>query len=152
MHVDFGYAMVALGEGILGKPLARVKGTQMRKSGYPQLSVAMDSHGDIFLYKEAGFLDRPGNEKFIAGRVTENKSFNDVFKDFINNKHTIDLEYNDDRFMDSYDHLITLLVNQAESDIEIGIPFELGPIKLRNKHYYGINTDLSNNWYKDESN
>ena len=152
LHVDFGYAMMALGEGILGKPLARVKGTEMRKSGYPQLSVAMDSHGDIFLHKEAGFLDRPGNKKFIAGRVTENKSFSNVFEEFINNKHTIDLDHDDDRFMDSYDHLVTLLVNQAESDINVGIPFESGPIKLRNKHYYGTNTDLSNNWYKDESN
>ena len=152
MHVDFGYAMVAFVDGVLGKPLARVKGEQMRKSGYPQLSVAMDSHGDIFLHKEAGFLDRPGNEKFIAGRVTENKSFSDVFKDFINNKHVIDLEHNDDRFMDSYDHLITLLVNQAESDINVGIPFELGPVKSRNKHHYGLNTDLSNNWYQDETN
>ena len=152
MHVDFGYAMVALGEGILGKPLARVKGTEMRKSGYPQLSVAMDSHGDIFLYKEAGFLDRPGNKKFIAGRVDENKTFSNVFEEFINKKHAIDLDHNDDRFMDSYDHLITLLVNQAESDINIDIPFELGPVKLRSKHYYGTNTDLSNNWYKDESN
>ena len=54
--------------------------------------------------------------------------------------------------MDSYDHLLTLLVNQAEEDTNEGIPFELGPIKLRNKKYYGNNTDLSNNWYKDESN
>ena len=152
MHVDFGYAMVALGEGILGKPLARVKGTEMRKSGYPQLSVAMDSHGDIFLYKEAGFLDRPGNKKFIVGRVNENKTFSNVFEEFINKKHVIDLDHNDDRFMDSYDHLITLLVNQAEADINIDIPFELGPVKLRSKHHYGTNTDLSNNWYKDESN
>ena len=58
----------------------------------------------------------------------------------------------DDRFMDSYDHLVTLLINQAEKDSNIGIPFELGPIKLRNKHYYGENTNLSNNWYQDESN
>ncbi len=152
VHVDFGYAMVSLSEGILGKPLARIKGTQMRKSGYPQLSVAMDSHGDIFLYKEAGFLDRPGNKKFIAGRITENKNIEDVFKEFINKKHIVNLEENDDRFMDSYDHLITLLVNQAESDINTGIPFELGPVKLRSKHYYGTNTKLSNHWYKDESN
>ena len=152
LHVDFGYAMMALGEGILGKPLARVKGTEMRKSGYPQLSVAMDSYGDIFLHKEAGFLDRPGNKKFIAGRVTEETSFSNVFEEFINNKHIIDLDHNDDRFMDSYDHLITLLVNQAESDTNTDIPFELGPIKLRSKHHYGINTDLSNHWYKDESN
>ena len=144
--------MMALGEGILGKPLARVKGTEMRKSGYPQLSVAMDSHGDIFLHKEAGFLDRPGNDKFIAGRITEDNSIEDVFKEFINNKQIIDLHHDDDRFMDSYDHLITLLINQAESDINLGIPFETGPIKLRSKHHYGSNTDLSNNWYKDETN
>ena len=152
LHVDFGYAMMALGEGILGKPLARVKGEEMRKSGYPQLSVAMDSHGDIFLHKEAGFLDRPGNKKFIAGRVTEKNTFNNVFEEFINNKHTIDLDHDDDRFMDSYDHLITLLVNQAEFDINVGIPFELGPVKLRSKHHYGVNTNLSNHWYQDEKN
>ena len=144
--------MMALGEGILGKPLARVKGTEMRKSGYPQLSVAMDSHGDIFLHKEAGFLDRPGNKKFIAGRVSKDNPIEDVFKNFIENKKIIDLSTDDDRFMDSYDHLVTLLVNQAEKDSEVGIPFELGPVKLRSKHYYGKNTDLSNNWYKDESN
>tara|TARA_R110001583_G_scaffold51507_2_gene160888 strand:- start:1264 stop:2808 length:1545 start_codon:yes stop_codon:yes gene_type:complete len=152
LHVDFGYAMMALGEGILGKPLARVKGTEMRKSGYPQLSVAMDSHGDIFLHKEAGFLDRPGNKKFIAGRVSKNNSIEDVFKNFIEDKKIIDLSTDDDRFMDSYDHLITLLVNQAEKDSNIGIPFELGPVKLRSKNHYGKNTNLSNNWYKDESN
>jgi len=152
LHVDFGYAMMALGEGILGKPLARVKGTEMRKSGYPQLSVAMDSHGDIFLHKEAGFLDRPGNKKFIAGRITDKKTFNNIFEEFINNKTVIDLEHDDDRFMDSYDHLITLLVNQAESDINIDIPFELGPVKLRSKHHYGVNTNLSNHWYQDEKN
>ena len=54
--------------------------------------------------------------------------------------------------MDSYDHLITLLVNQAESDINVGIPFELGPVKLRSKHHYGVNTNLSNHWYQDEKN
>ena len=51
IHVDFGYAMVALGDGILGKPLARVSGKEMRKSGYPQMSVAIDSLGDVFLYR-----------------------------------------------------------------------------------------------------
>ena len=39
----------------------------MSPSGYPQLSVAVDSLGDVFLYREAGFLDRPGNDKFKAG-------------------------------------------------------------------------------------
>ena len=52
-----------------------VRGTDMRKSAYPQVSVAVDSYGDVFLYREAGFLDRPGNDKFILGRISEDKSF-----------------------------------------------------------------------------
>ena len=39
---------------------------QMRKSGYPQMSVAIDSLGDVFLYREAGFLDRPWQSKVCS--------------------------------------------------------------------------------------
>jgi hypothetical protein len=103
IHVDFGYAMVALGDGVLGKPLARVTGEQMRKSGYPQMSVAIDSLGDVF----------------------------------------VDRNDSDCRFMDSYDHLMTLLVNQTESDMEIGIQ---SPVRIEKEEQEG---QISNNWYKD---
>ncbi len=152
LHVDFGYAMVALGEGILGKPLARVNGVQMRKSGFPQLSVAIDSAGDVFLYREAGFLDRPGNKKFIAGRITKGQTLESILKQFVENKETADLVVDDSRFMDSYDHLITLLVNQAEDDKNFRIPFEKGPIKVRSSNFNDLNVQLSNNWYRDEKN
>jgi len=151
LHVDFGYAMVALGDGILGKPLARVSGKQMRASGYPQMSVAVDSSGDTFLYSEAGFYNRPGNSKFIAGRITHEKSIENVLKEFVENGNIVDREDTDCRFMDSYDHLMTILVNQAEDDKNFGIPFNLGPVKVRlsesnskQKQY-----NISNNWYKD---
>jgi len=152
LHVDFGYAMVALGEGVLGKPLARVNGTQMRKSGFPQLSVAIDSAGDVFLYREAGFLDRPGNDKFIAGRITDDETLESVLKKFVDSKHVTDLEIDDSRFMDSYDHLITLLVNQAEQDMDFRIPFEKGPVKVRSSNVNELSVQLSNNWYRDEKN
>jgi len=142
IHVDFGYAMVALGDGVLGKPLARVTGEQMRKSGYPQMSVAIDSLGDIFLYREAGFLDRPGNQKFVAGRIGE-KSLENTLKDFIDNKVQVDRKESDSRFMDSYDHLMTLLVNQTESDMNIGIK---SPVRIEREKQEG---QISNNWYKD---
>ena len=45
--------MVALGDGVLGKPLKGDMVQQMRKSGYPQMSVAIDSLGDVFLYRES---------------------------------------------------------------------------------------------------
>ena len=152
LHVDFGYAMVALGEGVLGKPLARVNGTQMRKSGFPQLSVAIDSAGDVFLYREAGFLDRPGNDKFIAGRISDDETLESVLKGFVDDKETADLVIDDSRFMDSYDHLITLLVNQAEEDKNFRIPFEKGPVKVRSSNINELNVQLSNNWYRDEKN
>ncbi len=143
MHVDFGYAMVALGEGILGKPLARVTGKKMRKSGYPQMSVAVDSLGDVFLYREAGFLDRPGNDKFKAGRITDDKPIENVISEYVENKVEVDRDENDCRFMDSYDHLMTLLVNQTESDMEGGI---LSPVRIEKDRIEG---QISNNWYKD---
>jgi len=150
LHVDFGYAMVALGDGVLGKPLARVNGKSMRKSGFPQLSVAIDSVGDIFLYREAGFKDRPGNDKFIAGRIEDNKPLDSVLKNFVESKHIANLEIDDSRFMDSYDHLITMLVNQAEDDKNFKLPFDLGPVKVRVSNPSELNVNLSNNWYRDE--
>ena len=142
IHVDFGYAMVALGDGVLGKPLARVTGEQMRKSGYPQMSVAIDSLGDVFLYREAGFLDRPGNQKFVAGRIGE-KDLEGTLRDFIEDKVQVDRNDSDCRFMDSYDHLMTLLVNQTESDLNIGIK---SPVRIEKEEQENM---ISNNWYKD---
>ena len=52
--------------------------------------------------------------------------------------------------MDSYDHLITLLVNQSEQDRNFGIPFERGPVKVRSSSSNELNVKLSNNWYRDE--
>ena len=152
LHVDYGYAMVSLGDGIFGKPLARVDGKQMRKSGFPQLSVAIDSAGDVFLYREAGFLDRQGNDKFIAGRIPNGGTLEKVLKKFVGDKKIIDLDYDDSKFMDSYDHLITLLVNQAEQDLNFGIPFDIGPVKVRGGNQDNLNITLSNNWYRDEKN
>ena len=143
MHMDFGYAMVALGDGVIGKPLVRVTGKEMRKSGYPQMSVAIDSLGDIFLYREAGFLDRPGNDKFKAGRITGDKSIEDVLHEFIDNEVKVDRKETDCRFMDSYDHLMTLLVNQTESDMNSGIPI---PVNIKRDKQ---EKQISNNWYKD---
>ena len=33
--------------------------------------------------------------------------------------------------MDAFDHVVTILLNQTESDNNIGIPFDLGPVLSR---------------------
>ena len=107
---------------------------------------SVDLYGDVFLYREAGFLNRNGNEKFIIGRIDNKTSFRQVIENFLNNSDGIKSETNDIRFMDPFDHVMTSLINQAEDDKNFGIPFEEGPVALR---YYAQKVNLGNSWYKD---
>ena len=50
--------------------------------------------------------------------------------------------------MDSYDHLMTLLVNKTESDLNFGVPYNLGPVKIKTDSGQK-EREISNNWYKD---
>jgi len=131
LNVDFGYALDALSEGTFVDQIKMVSGDEMRGTAYPQVSVAVDSFGDVFLYREAGFLDRPGNDKFIIGRISKEKSLEMIVKEFIKNNKKFNMHKNDSRFMDAFDHVVTILLNQAESDADIGIPFHLGPVLSR---------------------
>ena len=46
----------------------------------------------------------------------------------------------------AFDHVLTSLINQAEDDINYGIPFEDGPILLRSNPK---KINLGNSWYKN---
>jgi dTDP-4-amino-4,6-dideoxy-D-glucose ammonia-lyase len=146
LHIDYGYALHPIRLGILGKKLTKITDDKMRKYGHTQLSVCVDLYGDVFLYREAGFLNRNGNEKFIIGRVDDKTSFRQVIENFLDNTNGIKSEKNDIRFMDPFDHVMTSLINQAEDDMDFGIPFKEGPVALR---YYTQKVNLGNNWYKD---
>ena len=124
----------------------KIDGEKMRQYGFTQISVAIDLFGDVFLFREAGFLNREGNEKMIIGRLSENTSLEEIIKAFLSKNIPIKMEKNDNRFMDSFDHVVTSLVNQAEEDKDAGIPFNLGPIKSRQET---IKMRLGNNWYSD---
>ena len=147
LHVDYGYSLENLSRGIFDSGLIKNNGLQMRKFGFTQLSVAIDLYGDVFLYREAGFLNRQGNSKMIIGRISKEKSLAEVIKNFLDKKKPIVYDENDSRFMDSFDHVLTSLVNQAEEDQNYDIPFIKGPIKERNLLK---KMKLGNNWYSDE--
>tara|TARA_B110000046_G_C13004766_1_gene403852 strand:- start:1014 stop:2510 length:1497 start_codon:yes stop_codon:yes gene_type:complete len=144
LHVDYGYSLEALANNTFDKQLVKVTHNNMRNFGFTQMSVAIDLYGDVFIHREAGFLNRPGNKKFIIGRIDETKSLEEVIKKFLNDKKSINYTYQDERFMDSFDHVLTALVNQAESDKIFDIPFKDGPI-LNRANNNQIN--LGNNWY-----
>jgi len=148
LYVDYGYSLEALYKNIFDKQLIKVTHKEMRNFGFTQMSVAIDLYGDVFVYREAGFLNRKGNEKFIIGRINENNSLEDVIKKFLKNKKPINYEFQDERFMDSFDHVLTSLVNQAEKDQKFDIPFKKGPILGR---IMSNEINLGNNWYTEKN-
>ncbi len=148
LHVDYGYSLEYLSQKIFDRGLVKIKGEKIRSYGFPQLSVAIDLHGDIFLFREAGFLNRQGNEKVIIGRLDDKKnSLEKNIKNFLNQKKPIKFEENDSRFLDSFDHVLNALVNQAEEDEKFGIPLNSGPIAFKN---FDLKESIGNNWYSDD--
>ena len=83
MHVDYGYSIDAVSKGITNKGLQMATNKTLPKFGYPQLSLAIDLYGDVFLYREAGFLDRYGNKKFIIGRIKNKNNLKEIIDKFL---------------------------------------------------------------------
>ena len=111
MNIDYGYALNGLMNNKLDYYLVRAEDFEVTKRGYPQLSVAIDLLGDVFLYREAGFLNREGNKNYIIGRIEEGKSLKEVISDHLKNYK--ESYYKDsNRFLDSFDHLMTKLVTK----------------------------------------
>jgi len=146
LHIDYGYALYSIKNGNIKNNLKKINDNEMRKFGHTQMSVCIDLLGDVFLYREAGFLNRSGNKKFIIGRINNNNSLKSIIENFLINTKGLRVERNDIRFMDPFDHVLTSLINQAENDINFGIPFEDGPILLRSNPK---KINLGNSWYKN---
>ena len=63
--------------------------------------------------------------------MNKNKNLEQVIKEFVNkSKGVIPLPL-DISYLDAYDHIITILLNQADADKEFGIPWSQGPIRAR---------------------
>ena len=101
---------------------------EMLPKGFPQVDLVVDAYGCVFLCREAGFLDRPGNDRYIIGKIDEHTTLEQVVKTWISEGKPIDIKTGDTEFMDSYEHIISLIVNQSLADNEYGISEAMGPI------------------------
>jgi dTDP-4-amino-4,6-dideoxy-D-glucose ammonia-lyase len=147
LHVDYGYSIFAVSRGVTTQGLKMITTDKLPDFGYPQLSLAIDLYGDVFLYREAGFLERYGNKKFIIGRLDSTNTLEEVIKEFLDSGNSIKYDTKDTKFMDSFDHVLASIVNQAKKDKEIEIPFDKGPVQARSNL---TSLNLGNNWYTDE--
>jgi dTDP-4-amino-4,6-dideoxy-D-glucose ammonia-lyase len=131
LQVDYGYALQAIREGQIGRGLEMAERAEIRRRGYPQVSVVVDLLGDVYLYREAGFIERPGASRYIIGRVGHGRPLQAVVADFVRSGIGIEPGPDDTQYFDSFDHVVTRLLHQAEADAAYGVPLEQGPVRAR---------------------
>ncbi|MBM4441162.1 MAG: radical SAM protein [Candidatus Rokubacteria bacterium] len=127
--VDYGYALWALERGVLGPPLAMAGHRELRPAGYPQVSVAVDLLGDVYLYREAGFLERPGVERYCIGRMSAERSLEDVVRQHLAHGVPPVPTPDDPALLDAFDHVVTLMLNRLDADARIGFALADGPVR-----------------------
>ena len=136
LHIDYGYALESIrkNQNSYQQPLKKIDYKQLRQKMFPQIAVMVDPKGDVYGYHEATFLDREGSERYSIGVVNKEHSMKDVVKEFIENSDGItDPLPHDVDFLDAFDYVITVFLNQVEDDIKFGIPWSKGPIKLESE-------------------
>jgi len=129
-HFDFGYALEAqrLGRNLGG--LKMIDWDEMLPESFPQVSVAVDVKGDVYVYHESGFLDRPGADRYIIGNINHS-SIESVTRVWVEQQKSIKPLPQDVGFLDAFDHVVSILINQARDDKAFGIPWSQGPVKIR---------------------
>ena len=81
------------------------------------------------MFREAGFLDRPGAKRYIIGNLIKDESMENIIENFNKDKFKVDAKKEDIEYLDAWDHVVIKLANQHDADNKFGIPFNLGPIK-----------------------
>jgi len=133
LHIDYGYALESIRKNLdsYQQPLKKIDHNQLRPKAFPQIAVMVDPKGDVYVYHEATFLDREGAKRYSIGTVDKEHSIEYVIKEFVENSNGItDPLPHDENYLDAFDHVITVFLNQAEDDIKFGIPWSKGPVKV----------------------
>ncbi len=114
IHIDYGFALEPLKNGFNGNKLESnfASFDDLKILALPQGRVVVDLYGDVYLFGEAGFLDRPGVKKYILGNLFKDDSLSQVIENFIKNPHKIDFQEGDRDFLDAWDHVAVKLSQQ----------------------------------------
>lgn len=119
LNIDYGYALHGLMSGV-DAVLPRITPETMRPTAHLQAAAQVDIRGDVYLYREAGFPDLAGADRYVAGRVEEGFGLVDVVSDFVTSGRRVEPRPGDEYFMDGYDQVVTARLNQIESDLAAG--------------------------------
>ena len=132
IHIDYGFALEPLKNGFNGNKIESSFATleDLKLLALPQGRLVVDLYGDVYLFGEAGFLDRPGAKKYILGNLFEKKTMKKVVEDFIDRPNSIDIKEEDRDFLDAWDHVAIKLSQQQKMNSEFGIGLDDGFINM----------------------
>ena len=108
LHIDYGYQLDPIRYGKPSGPLTMVPYTKMNRYGFPQIATAIDSLGNLYVYHETGFIERPGTDRYIIGNI-EDSNVAELVQKHINGKGIIPKPF-DVSFLDAFDHTISLVL------------------------------------------
>jgi dTDP-4-amino-4,6-dideoxy-D-glucose ammonia-lyase len=114
--VDYGYTLWPLK---FDKNIGGITHTNsLLPNGFPQISVVVDVAGDVYSYHDV-FPNRAGQNKHVIGNVKEN-SLQNLITDWLA-KPKIQVCHDDLKFLDTSDHMITMLIKQQQELNELGV-------------------------------
>ena len=132
IFIDYGFALEPLKNGILSEKFENIFASldDLKDLGVPQASVAVDLYGDVYLYREAAFLDRPGAKRYIIGNLTKEGSMEGVMKKFIKKSNDINIIDSDRDYLDTWDHITVRLSQQIKKNEIMGISIANGAVNM----------------------
>jgi len=113
LHIDYGYQLDPVRSGDPSGPLKMANWDQLNHYGFPQIATTVDSLGNFYVYHESGFIDRAGSDRYIIGNILE-KNVEEIVKTHLTSKGIKPKPF-DVTFLDAFDHLITLILNDAKN-------------------------------------
>lgn len=119
LNIDYGYALNSLRRGVDAEML-RITSDKMRPTAHPQVAVQVDLRGDVYLYREAGFPDLAGADRYVAGRVGPDRCLLEIVSDFVSKGRRVTPRAGDEYFLDGFDQVITARLNQLQADLDDG--------------------------------
>ena len=108
LHIDYGYQLDPIRHGNPSGPLKMVPYSKMNRYGFPQVATAIDSLGNLYVYHETGFIERPGTDRYIIGNI-EYSNVAQLVKQHIQGKGITPKPF-DVSFLDAFDHTISLVL------------------------------------------
>jgi dTDP-4-amino-4,6-dideoxy-D-glucose ammonia-lyase len=123
LFIDYGFALEPIRNGYSGEKFEDnfASKEDLEILGVPQARVVVDLLGDVYLFGEAGFLERPGAKKYIIGNLIQQGSMKNVITNFINSSNNIEILESDRDFLDAWDHIAVKFANQQKNNLEFGI-------------------------------